>query len=364
MKKVLSLLLVLALAMGMSTVAFAYKLDKNEDNSVGFSTMKTKNNTSYESEIDLDTVDPATSHFFFPVYNAATSANTRNNSFNFKEALSANEQAKSQACFTEGVYLFKSLKDVKLRTRVQKGSAAVRDVQFVAEDFGNADDAAAIRVRVVEHLKNTSSDGVEFEIVVYPTVDGDTWDYKTKGMTITGKVVNEFVEIDSDTAYVDLYNHIVADAVEAVKDIDYDLGPNEDDHTVIVHGRAANGAKYWGYSTTTPTTAQDAKMAEHDIDVVYNLDYIGLDRVAKHVTLDVDADTYIYDADFNLLGRGKDDLPLSKVYYVSYKEIVVAADVEPEPEPAEPAIDLPAPPADTGAFGAPMGPFENPSTGC
>ncbi len=355
MKKVLSLLLVLVLAMSMSTVAFAYTVAAEAAATDGFAQLQTGGRIlTTPDEIDLgDDIKPDDAATFYPILGTSFVITGEN----------ANERAVLANAATTGNFIpWRAARDIKLRTRVSTGSIAIRDVQFLERDItGGAQNVAGIRVRFAQRLKTVDEDGVDFEFTVYPAVDGDTWDYEEKGMTFTGTVVNDVVEIDSDTAYVDLYNHMIAQAEEAISDIDYDFGPEDGDHTVIVHGRAANGASYWGYSTTDATTAQEKVMSEHNIDVVYNLDYIGIDRVAKYVTLDVDPETYIYDADLNYLGRGSSELKLSKVYYVSYHEIV-AAD-EPEEEFPENDIDLPAPPADTGAWGAPEGPFENPSTG-
>ncbi len=350
MKKALSLLLVLVLAMGMSTVAFAYEVAaETAAGPFGFNRLQTAaGGLTTVGEIDLgDNIDPDTADTFFAILGDGFDVDFEND----------NEE---NVLASSGTFIpWRAAKDIKLRTRVSKGSPAIRDVQWLERDATGFNKVAGIRIRYAQRLKTIDEDGVEFEFTVYPTVDGDTWDYEDKGMVFTGTVVNELVEIDGGTRYVDLYNHVIAQAEEAVSDIDYDLGPDENDHTVIVHGRAANGASYYGYSTTTSTAAQDKLMSEHDIDVVYNLDYIGLDRVAKYVTLAVDPETYVYDADLKPLGRGNSELPLSKVYYVSYHEIVA----EEEPEPEEPELALPAPPADTGGWGAPEGPFENPSTG-
>ncbi len=374
MKKALCMLLVLVLTLGMSTVAFAaYEVTKTEGAPYGFASLwvgaPAAGRRPVDKDFEINDMEPDTAQWFYPVASdtAAATGGTyvtggAPEAFNVTYA-PGNEATRFLAAQARGLYPWKALKDVKMRTRVQKGSSAIRDIQFLETNANNANNVAGIRLRSVKHLKDTDEDGVDFEILIYPTVDGNTWDHEEYGFTISGNVVNDFVDIDGGTAYVDLYNHMVAVAEEAIKDIDYDLGPQEKDHTVIVHGRAANGASYWGYSTTDATTAQEKIMSDHDIDVVYNLDYIGLDRVAKHVTLDVDATTYVYDADLKYLGRGNSELPLSKVYYVTYNEIVAAEEPAPEPEFPEPEVDLPAPSPGTGGFGAPEGPFENPSTG-
>ncbi len=232
MKKALCMLLVLVLALGMSTTVFAaYTVNDSEATGEGFSILwDDRDDQIKRDEIDLGgNIEPDTAFWFFPVASSRVGTPaTIANPVSFTVTATGTDQAKlDSAVIAAGVFPWRALKDVKLRTRVIKGQPAIRDIQFLEKNWNGANNAAGIRLRTVQRLKNTSDDGVDFEVTVFPTVDGDTWNYNDKGMVISGTVVNDFVDIDSNTGYVDLYNHIVAVAEEAVKDIDYDLGPKE-----------------------------------------------------------------------------------------------------------------------------------------
>lgn len=383
MKKLAVLFLALVLCVSMSTAAFAdYEILKDEDDWGGFSVMLDEKGALQTEDIDLEEVEPGSEFWFYPTFQGKADDFTDlgtpddSNSFGFDtDDLSSSEKKKIlEPVNAEDVYLFKSLADVKLRIRIKSGKEAIRDIELLEDDdFGDAEDVAGIRLRVVEHLRSTDDDGVEFEAVVTPIVKGGTWDDDDKGMLIFGTVMNEFVDIDDDTGYIDLYDNIVAVAEEKISEIEYDLGPKDSDNLLSVHGRAVSDASYWGYATHDATEAQEELMARHDIELVYNLDYLNLDKVAEHVTIDVDEDAYIYDEDLDLLGRGDDELPLTKVYYVAYEELESEPwdeqddedEYEDEPEGDTPADDFDPPdPADYRvSYGAPEGPFENPSTG-
>ncbi len=382
MKKLAVLFFALVLCASMSTAAFAsYALLENEDDWGGFSVLLDEKSNLQTDDIDLEEIEPGSEFWFYPTFQGKAEAFTDlakpgdENSFGFDtDKLSSSEEKKVlEPVKEEKVYLFRSLGDIKLRTRIEKGKEVIRDVEFLEDEkFGGAEDVAGIRLRLVERLKSTDDDGVDFEVIVFPNVDGDIWDYDDKGMLIYGTVMNDFNDIDSESEYIDLYNNVVAVADEKISEIEYGLGPKDSDNMLSVHGRAANGASYWGYATHETTDAQDELMSEHDIDLVYNLDYIGLDKVAEHVIIDVDEDAYVYDEDLRLLGRGDDELPFEKVYYVSYNEIEGDSwddwedenEDEPEPEPDDDDFDLEDPTDYRVSYGAPEGPFENPSTGC
>jgi hypothetical protein len=343
MKKLVTLLLVLALALGMSTASFAVinKVPTPDDLAeVGFA-------GDPESEtIIYDDLAPIPGEVIsIPLQEGAFTGTIGNT----EDEIAA-------------PYTSKMLRDVSLRTRIAKGASALDHVSLVfdriTEDYEGA--GANIEIEFVSPFRSNNTDGLDFSFWVYPVVDGRVWNYETYGQYFEGNLCNEVTDVTAGTDYIDMYNGKIANVVDSVRNLEYDLGPEDNESTVMVVGRAVKGAKYWGVANTNISDAQDAVMTQYKIDQVFNLDVINLDKVADHVKLDVDGTSWVYDADLKYLGRGGDNLSFSPVYYISANEIIVEEEVPEDLGGDDLVID---PPITGGYDDAPAGPFDNPSTG-
>lgn len=346
MKKVLSLLLVLTLVVGMSTVAFAaYTVTKTPDTSVtGFNDAVGLSNGEY----DFTTVHPGDSK----VFPLATSTSP----FEIKEG--------NPPTATTPTLLKKVMPKVVSRIRVSKGSNVIKTAEL---NWGGDAKVARLEVEFIKPFPSNNTDGQEFDFWVYPVVDGKAWDYETYGAHFYGTLENYEIEVDEGTDFIDLYNHQIANIQATIRNIEYDLGPDGNASDVILVGRAIKGQKYWGVANTDISDADDELMNTHDIDQVYHLDQRGgLDKVTSYVKFaNATKDDYIFDGDLNFLGMGNStSIPYRTTYYIADHMIEVASADEPVPEdePDEVA-DIPVISPDSGGVSAPAGLFDNPSTG-
>lgn len=337
MKKVVSLLLVVVLALGMSTMAFAKigngplttgALTDPPAPSGGWDDVRpgTKVSIALPSNIFADDGNS-------PAFDNATGGVTKNEISRGK---------------------------VTVRTKIAKGSNVIKEVKFVY-DVPSASTVkfARIQVEFIDPFVNASTDGQDFDVTVFLTVDGTR--YEEVGAQLAGTLINSNIgAIDADTDYVNLDGGRIVEVDEYSKNVEYYLGSG-----VSVFGKAFKDKTYYGYVTMDATEAQEQLMDKYGIDEVYNLKTVGLQGVANHVVLEnTDADAYVYDADLKYLGQGKDELAYSAVYYLASKKLDVddEGDFDDTDEP-EDEDDVPEAPPITGGFDDIENENANPSTG-
>jgi hypothetical protein len=255
-------------------------------------------------------------------------------------------------------YAKKDLPKVVGRTRISKGANTIKAADLVY------DDNARVKIEFVDPFPSNNTDGQEFDIWVYPVVDGKAWPYEEYGINWTGTLKNYNNEVDAATDYLDLYTGQIAVMVDTVREIRYDLGPGPNESDVVLVGRGIKGQKYWGVANNTVSETDAANMDQYDIDQVYHLDQRGgLDKVTDHVLLgSATKDDFVFDGELKYLGMGNAKLPYAATYYIADHMIEVAAEEEPTEEDEE--LDpLVVPPETGGDISAPAGIFDNPSTG-
>jgi hypothetical protein len=269
-------------------------------------------------------------------------------------------QAKAVAEGPKG-FLKKDLPKVVGRTRISKGAGTIKTAEL---NFGGAGDTARVYIEFVKPFKNNDPDGQEFDVWVYPVVDGKAWPYEEYGRNFTGTLKNPVTDVDDATNYIDMYTGNIANILEQVRVLEYDLGPESSAHDVTIFGRAVKGQKYWGVANNEVSDEDDALMTQYDIDQVYHLSVIGLDKVATNVELaTATKDDFVFDGELKFLGMGNSNtIPFRETYYIADHMIEVEADEEPieEDEELDPLV---VPPETGGDVSAPAGIFDNPSTG-
>ena len=357
MKKVTSLLLVLVLVLGMSVTSFAsIKVKTDETTGAGFSTAK--NGAVSGPEVDLGDVTPGDSAKFKLISNGTGKAFDLDMSKATTQEATAAAQA-SNGLATEG-YVKKALPKVVARTRISKGANAIDKAEI---NFGATGDVAQIELKFVNPFKNNNVDGQEFDIWLFPVVDGKTWNYKEKGINFKGVLKNDTVPVDAQTSYVDLYTGYIAEITETVRKVEFDLGSD-----VIIIGKGHKGAKYWGRAHQDVSETDSDNMDKHNIDAVYHLEVLGgLDKGANNVEIrSAGKKDYIFDGNMKFLGMGDSKtIPYSETYYIADHMIEIEAEAEPieNADNAEQADPLVVPPETGATASAPQGLFQNPSTG-
>jgi uncharacterized protein YxeA len=343
MKKVLSLALVLVIALGMSVTSFA-AISVDKDNGTGFSKI------AADQYVNLgEKVAPGHSETYKITDGAFKITGDDKN---------ANDQSIIASVTASNGYVKKALPKVVARTRIAKGSNVIDKIDITY----NSDKLAQLEIKFVKPFKNNNPDGQEFDIWVFPVVDGRTWKYDEKGINFVGTLKNDSFTVDAETEYADLYNGDIAKIDANVRNVKFDLGS---DVTVIAKGY--KGQKFWGKANQDVSEADLENMSKYDIAAVYHLDVLGgLDKAANNVVIaSATKDDYIFDGSLKFLGMGDSkSIPFAETYYVSDKMIEVVSEEEPADAATEGDLDpLALPPVTGGDSSAPAGIFDNPSTG-
>lgn len=336
MKKALALLLVVVLALGMSTTAFA-TVTKSPMQAAPDWTGKGGDLGEIIADKDISV--------FFDLLQADFGTTGWDATYEYSSGgVVKTDITKSK---------------LTLRTKIAKGSVAIDEVKFdysgtaIAPNTGNGTlKTAKVEIAFIHPFKNNNTDGLDFDITIYPVLDGKA--YPDNGANYTGTYKNNETNVDADTYYVDMSYGAIAVVDEYAKEVEYDLGEG-----VSLFGKAIKNAKYWGVADTEPNEAQDEVMTKYDIDSIYTMSTIGLAGVCNYVKLnDADPSAYVYDGNLKYLGRANEKLAYADVYYLSSKQL----DVEDEEEPAD-DTDPPEAPEDLGGDGYPDNVNDNPGTG-
>jgi hypothetical protein len=389
MKKVLSLLLVLTIVIGMSTVASAkVTVTKDPGTGIGFGGIYKELGDSVapghteKLPLDLAAFEVTYEGKDAPSINLGYVTNGVFVNWTEKEYAAAQKvlastSASLTAAKKEKIFLAsygvksipsalgftkKDLPKVVARTRIAKGSNVIKTAEL---NFGGTDKTAQIEVKFVEPFKNNNPDGQAFDIWVFPVVDGKTWDHETYGVNFTGTLKNDTISVDAGTSYVDLYAGYIAKLEANVRNVKFDLGPSDSGEVIIV-GKGPKSAKYWGRATQDPTEADLEIMDKNNIFSVYHLEVLGgLDKGANNVELkSASKDDYIFDGNLKFLGMGDSKtIPFAETYYIADHMIEVASEEEPVENTDEELDPLVVPPQTGGNTSAPSGLFDNPSTG-
>ena len=129
---------------------------------------------------------------------------------------------------------------------------------------------------------------------------------------LTGSFGNREIEVYGDDTYVDLSDGSVAKAMEYVRDIDVSLGKD-----VYMNTKMLKGKKYSG-SVNDDVTEKDIPFLDKNdhIRSILRLNVSGLDTTGK-VSFEFDEEYYVYNASGKYLGTTSDTVAFSTVYYLT-----------------------------------------------
>lgn len=202
-----------------------------------------------------------------------------------------------------------------------------RDVEFSLE--GNT---LLFKIPFIEEFVSTE-DG-DFEFIFSFKFKDSEFRYD---ITVVGTMTNPVIPVYANHDYVDLSSGCIAEAEEFNENIEADLG-----NGVSIFTKFFKGKKYYGTATRTDDAKDDIVFEKYpDIDNILHLNTIGLNSTGDVVKLSTDyAKYHVYDAQFNYLGTADQMLPYSDTYYLANKKLDIedeeaddAGEDEPDDEP-------------------------------
>lgn len=347
MKKLLSLVLAVAMVLGMTTVAFA------ADNDI------TTGNYKIIEQQDLVWDSSDTPPFAVPTAQAIDNAEFYDNDhviaydddqevFYFPILYSADAGTTPFAPIEKGTALARDL-DVTAKVRVSSGSNAIEKVNtgyVKIKDTKTPSPAAdkevlAVRVYVSETLVSVKD--LDFKAIV--TLYSDGKKIKDSEVTIEGNVEN-YVQEDLDSDYdgesVSIEDGYVFEVIEYIKDLEIEVTEE-----ISLQGRFFKKDYYVNY-TQEPSNADADLIAKYDVENFYEFQTINIGGDTK-VKFDYSDSLYAYTTDEEgalvYVGRTKEALPFYSKYFIATKELDLPAAEEPaveEPTVEEPVVEEPA----------------------
>lgn len=190
---------------------------------------------------------------------------------------------------------------------------------FMASYSVTEGDAALSGVNIDSHQRRiviryadqlVSTEPVDFEFTVYLSTSGGR--DRGRGLTFKGTLANEVVKVGSGSK-IDLSGGKVAEATADIAKIRVRAGEGLSFSTSFEKGR-----RYYASCTAVPSSADYKKLKQNPgIDHVLTLRTAGITTSGLTVRLGQDYQKdYVYDKDLNYLGRGNEELPLRKKYYL------------------------------------------------
>lgn len=310
MKKVLALTLVLVLALSMSSIAFAS--DKGEKvvaddwtkELVYFANSPTGapgSTAAIDGLLGDDlNVGPDTADGTDGMYEYETGVYLVDN--------------RSVGAATSAITLEKGdYKNLKIKTTFSKGSIIAKDAKLVNGEviLVFAQDVMAVK-------------DINFRVTLTAQVGGKNMNggsisYEGTYHVYEESTDNDWFDFDQGDVYLKTDSYI--------RNMEFELGEG-----VSVFGRALKGVSYRGSATVEPDEADEQLMFENPaILAVYHLDQINIKNVAEYVLLNNEgADLYVYDGDFNYLGKAGEKLDYADTYYLAASELDIDNEVPDE----------------------------------
>lgn len=284
MKKIVSLLLAAAIAIGMTATVFAAN------------PKITKQATALADVYEGD-VKPGT-QIFLPLVKEAFEGAT--------EDLTASDVRTSK---------------ITVKHTAKSGPKAIESVEIKE----NSAKKAGVLITLVDTFVSTKP--LDFEVTVTLYIDGKR---QSDSTYVSGTLTNDEQDVYSDTDYLDLSDGSVAVCAESATKVETFLGEG-----VTMFVRMVKGKSYAGVAKTEPTESDIDILDQYpDIVEVYNLTLTGLTGTGKIVQID-SAAPHVYDGDLNYLGTTDGLLPLSTKYFIAANKLDVIAAGEDEPEDSE-----------------------------
>lgn len=195
----------------------------------------------------------------------------------------------------------------KVFTRYASGRAAIKKISLDSKN-------GQIQVELADEFVSTKP--LDFEIFFYLEINGQRYD--DRGFTVSGTMYNREVDVYKDYESIDISDQSIAVANDSVRNLEIEIG-----NGVTVTANLSRNQKYYGTATLEPTDDDEDVFAEYSsIRDVINIKTVGLDRAGSSVKLSSDwSGLYVYDEDFNYLGRSNAKLPFRTKYYLAGKQL-------------------------------------------
>lgn len=198
---------------------------------------------------------------------------------------------------------------ISVRRTTSKGKDIIKSVSLKNDKkYG-----AYIEVKFVDYFVSTEEK--DYKLTLYLTVKSKK--VNSTALDISGTMSNNVIEVDSGDDYVNISEGEVAEAQDYIRSIDVDLGSG-----VILTTSMSRNGKYYGVVDATPTTA-DEKIMDLNSSVVevFNVKTINLKKTGKVVSFDIDYTGYVYDSTGKYLGTTREKVAYSTKYYISDKKV-------------------------------------------
>jgi len=196
-------------------------------------------------------------------------------------------------------------------TQIRNGKLTVRTSNSQVLDSVSIDkQKSRIEIEFMDELVSTKEKDFNFEI--YLSIDGKR--QSEYGMTFSGTLANEIIELDSDSESSDISDGAVLEALGNISKIEIALG-----NGVSIVTRLFEDNKVYGTTTRTPDGEDTGLMAMNPrIEGVIALKTVGIKGSGNIVKLGSEYSQYhIYDKDLAYVGTAGELLPYSDKYYLS-----------------------------------------------
>ena len=171
---------------------------------------------------------------------------------------------------------------------------------------------AVVEVEFISPLVSTSSK--DFDCNLFLQIKNRQPDSRIR---MQGTMLNKSVSVDSRDDYVNLSGGKILDAKASIRNMDIDLG-----NGIALVTNVFSGQKYYGYSSTDITPDDDKVLSKYpSVSTVLKLQTVGLKKTGNYVDLTQYSGSYIYNAEGKYLGTGTGYVSYSTVYYLSDKDL-------------------------------------------
>lgn len=250
----------------------------------------------------------------------------------------------------------------KVSYTLNKSKNYVEKIDISTKGFSVTDNEKTAYVRVTFSDSIGASDEVDFSFVVYLTYNNNR--IKDSAVEFEGTISPETILVSADEPYVDISDGEVAEAEEYIRSIDLHIGEG-----IIIRTKMMQDKKYSGKAESV-VSEEDSEVLDTypEIDTVYTLR--GTNISSGKVIFEMDDKYYVYDADGKYAGTTNDELKYSNKFYLATEKIDLRSskknddddDDDDEIIPADDYVDYEDVPTPTNQQSG-SNPNDNPGTG-
>lgn len=187
-----------------------------------------------------------------------------------------------------------------------------------------------------------------FDTTLYLSIDGvrsDTSSYRLSGNLVPGGSTTDIWDGD----YVDISKGIILEPSQSVKNVELYLGAD-----VSMKVNLSARQRYYGVASKTEINAADENLLRKysSLEEIITIRQSGLNRSGNYVRIESGDNYYVYNSDRQYIGRTNLTLPFSTKYYLSRTNINMGGDTSTVSQEDQPPTSAPTPaPSAGGAIG-------------